>query len=681
MDLKGITRDALLERYSALEKKEPSKGLLLELKKLYNMHTRGEINSESISKRYKQYIETIIDSINFQNLERCLAKISPPITGDPRDLFVVKYPLKKHQEEALEFMAKREETEIYGISGGILNMAMGLGKTYIILTRIMLTRHVSSFPTLVIVDPILITTWTIDGVKKFFPQLKYKVFTTEDYSKDDDNYMQEDLLMYDLVITTYDFLSAIIEASAKKEKTKKDALWKRNCEYVSKRVNGKTKNVLVAKKVVERPIMEGNVSLSDFSPKFGREILFYFPWHRIVCDESQKIKNSSTIIFATLMSLYTTHAWCMSGTVMVNSSDDVFSQLRFCGLEGIDTVGRWNDAEYKRLGLDRVVFTKGASLLSLPPLRSVYDICRFSSEEKVFYVKYLQEFFTAVEEARYKQNSAGTVLAKITQLRQICVCPLILIKEPTREEKNGYLGKYCTKFRKVYKILKEIPKGEKCLIFSFFQDYFPFFQNCIESETGKKSVIICGSVKVDERIRSLEEFKTSPNTNVAIISYSTGGRGLNLPQANHVIFMEPFWNNAMLRQAAGRAYRTGQTRPVTVHNLFVDGSIDMPIIKLTRIKNKNITDLIADDSIEESEMDTGDGTVALHIIQDIIKGLLKINILHKVKVASEDDISVEESAIAEDEIDKIFAADSSGSSKESSSKEGSSSSKKSSSKK
>lgn len=68
----------------------------------------------------------------------------------------------------------------------------------------------------------------------------------------------------------------------------------------------------------------------------------------------------------------------------------------------------------------------------------------------------------------------------------------------------------------------------------------------------------------------------------------TGASGLNLTQANHVFFLEPSIEKATVAQAIGRMARMGQTRPMTVHNFVVMGSIEAEIQRL-------VSDIVSND--------------------------------------------------------------------------------------
>ena len=65
-----------------------------------------------------------------------------------------------------------------------------------------------------------------------------------------------------------------------------------------------------------------------------------------------------------------------------------------------------------------------------------------------------------------------------------------------------------------------------------------------------------------------------------LLSLKAGGTGLNLTRADHVIHFDRWWNPAVEDQATDRAYRIGQTRPVQVHRMVTEGTIEQKIGEL-----------------------------------------------------------------------------------------------------
>ncbi len=68
--------------------------------------------------------------------------------------------------------------------------------------------------------------------------------------------------------------------------------------------------------------------------------------------------------------------------------------------------------------------------------------------------------------------------------------------------------------------------------------------------------------------------------NVFLISLKAGGVGLNLTEADTVIIYDPWWNPAAESQAADRAHRIGQDKPVFVYKLITENTVEEKIIAM-----------------------------------------------------------------------------------------------------
>ncbi|KIH46856.1 protein, SNF2 family, partial [Ancylostoma duodenale] len=97
----------------------------------------------------------------------------------------------------------------------------------------------------------------------------------------------------------------------------------------------------------------------------------------------------------------------------------------------------------------------------------------------------------------------------------------------------------------------------------------------------KKDDLIPGvrlTVKFEQIIRHLKKLIEEDSTNkILVMPLRMGANGLNLTQANHVVFMEPITEMSVFAQAVGRIDRIGQRRAITVHNFVVKGSIEEEI--------------------------------------------------------------------------------------------------------
>lgn len=67
-----------------------------------------------------------------------------------------------------------------------------------------------------------------------------------------------------------------------------------------------------------------------------------------------------------------------------------------------------------------------------------------------------------------------------------------------------------------------------------------------------------------------------------ILTTKVGGLGVNLIGADRVIIFDPDWNPATDLQARERAWRIGQTNPVTIYRLLTAGTIEEKVICYTK---------------------------------------------------------------------------------------------------
>jgi SNF2 family DNA or RNA helicase len=71
---------------------------------------------------------------------------------------------------------------------------------------------------------------------------------------------------------------------------------------------------------------------------------------------------------------------------------------------------------------------------------------------------------------------------------------------------------------------------------------------------------------------------------VLLISLGAGGLGLNLTAADHVFILDPWWNPAVEDQAADRAHRIGQERPVMIYRLVAQDTVEQRVLALQQHK-------------------------------------------------------------------------------------------------
>ena len=84
----------------------------------------------------------------------------------------------------------------------------------------------------------------------------------------------------------------------------------------------------------------------------------------------------------------------------------------------------------------------------------------------------------------------------------------------------------------------------------------------------------------------VERFQAEDGPPVLLISLGAGGIGLNLTAADHVFLLDPWWNPAVEDQAADRAHRIGQERPVMIYRLVAEDTVEERILALQQRKRE-----------------------------------------------------------------------------------------------
>src|SRR5690606_34958027 len=84
----------------------------------------------------------------------------------------------------------------------------------------------------------------------------------------------------------------------------------------------------------------------------------------------------------------------------------------------------------------------------------------------------------------------------------------------------------------------------------------------------------------------VSSFQDPSGPPVLLASLKAGGTGLNLTAADHVFLLDPWWNPAAEDQAADRAHRIGQERPVIVYRMVARDTVEERILALQEKKRE-----------------------------------------------------------------------------------------------
>jgi SWI/SNF-related matrix-associated actin-dependent regulator 1 of chromatin subfamily A len=137
-------------------------------------------------------------------------------------------------------------------------------------------------------------------------------------------------------------------------------------------------------------------------------------------------------------------------------------------------------------------------------------------------------------------------------------------------------------------------------------------QSYIKSR-GVEYIRIDGSTTSSNRQQLVQQFQTSSQTRVAILSITAAGIALTLTAASTIYFAEMFWTPGSIIQAEDRAHRIGQTCTVNIYYFLADGTVDELIWPMIKEKFKILGEIVEgkeNDDLLLMDIETGKNPVA-----------------------------------------------------------------------
>jgi hypothetical protein len=324
-------------------------------------------------------------------------------------------------------------------------------------------------------------------------------------------------------------------------------------------------------------------------------------WGLVVADEAQHAKNPLTRTARELRAVPAPARIALTGTPVENRLSELWSILDWTtpGLLGhLETftrrvavpVERYKDAEATarfaalvRPFLLRRRKSDPGIAPELPPKTETDRIVPLSAEQVTLYEAVVRETMEAIAAADGIER-AGLVFKLLTALKQICNHPAQYLKQNT--PLAGRSGKLAA-FDELLDVI--LAGGESMLVFTQYTQMATLLQQHLDAR-GITSLFLHGGLPVRRREELVDEFQAG-RAPVFLLSLKAGGTGLTLTRATHVLHYDRWWNPAVEDQATDRAYRIGQDRPVQVHRLIAEGTLEDRIAALLE-KKRELADAV-----------------------------------------------------------------------------------------
>ena len=319
-------------------------------------------------------------------------------------------------------------------------------------------------------------------------------------------------------------------------------------------------------------------------------------WDLCIADEAQHAKNPRSRTARALRKVPAGSRIALSGTPVENQLTELWSSIDWSvpGLLGtLETFRRQVAVPIERD--DNPLVTEALNRLLAPfllrrvkpdptiapelPAKTEHDVVVPLSREQVsLYHATVTEILRQVQ-ATDGAKRHGMVLKLLTALKQITNHPAQYLKE------LGPLAGRSGKLDALDHLLDNAHRaGESTLVFSQYVAMGELLVRHL-TDRGFEAALLHGGLAIPARQALVDRFQAG-QLPVLLLSLKAGGTGLNLTQATQVIHYDRWWNPAVEDQATDRAYRIGQDRPVTVHRIITEGTVEDRVAELLTQKRR-----------------------------------------------------------------------------------------------
>lgn len=318
-----------------------------------------------------------------------------------------------------------------------------------------------------------------------------------------------------------------------------------------------------------------------------------YPFQTIILDESQYIKNPSSLSYQSAKQLQTEHRIVLTGTPIENSLEDLWAQFNFIneGLLGNFSAFKKDfihkiikeKSEEREATLRRMIApfmlrrTKEEVTPELPPLLQEVVYCDMTDDQAEVYKaekNRVRNTLLQIKENPGQQQNTFIALEGLNRLRQLANHPQMT--DPDYEGDSG-------KFEQILLFFENLKaNGHKVLIFSSYVKHLNLLARKFKRKKWKYAMLTGETQKREEEI---SHFTDQKDVHCFFISLKAGATGLNLTAADYVFIIDPWWNPAAEMQALSRAHRIGQDKPVIAYRFISTDTVEEKILHLQEAKS------------------------------------------------------------------------------------------------
>ena len=293
----------------------------------------------------------------------------------------------------------------------------------------------------------------------------------------------------------------------------------------------------------------------------------------IIADEAHRLRRTESQVSQGFRRLEPKRIWALTGTPIERDAEDLAVLMSILDPVRFSRDDRSLHPTALRTRVRPYVLRrhKDDVLRELPPVIEKVEKLELSPEQRSSYRKAIVE---------HGPLGPQNALALFGRLRAICDA------DPTTGESS--------KLDRVVELLSDIQSvGEKAVVFSYMLDPLRRLQGRLAEQTpaiGHTALI--GEMGLDERTAAIDHFRSFGDCLALLASTRVASEGLTLTEANHVIFINRWWNPSANLQARDRVVRIGQARTVLVNSFSCVGTVEERLDSLLRAKTHTFEEIV-----------------------------------------------------------------------------------------
>jgi SNF2 family DNA or RNA helicase len=344
----------------------------------------------------------------------------------------------------------------------------------------------------------------------------------------------------------------------------------------------------------------------------------------IIIDEAHNVKDMASVAYRGIKRIVDNSdvpfVVPMTGTPILNRPQELYSLLTFVAPEQFYSLNnflrdyctqdpdskKWTfkyggvESLSKKIGSRFLRRTKEQAGIILPPKTIMEHVIEIDAEAYPNQARVREEMrkwgSIMLDPDNGKSLTAAAMIAVYTRLRQIETWPAgIVVKdrfgdialqvEVEESQKIDEIirpnGEFHT-YADAAGLLPEIVEDERVVIFSQFKPPLKELAKRCEA-AGIRAVVMDGDTPDEVRREIQDDFdartkRENPEYqhkwDVVLCNYRVGGVGVNFTDATQMIILDEEWNPGKRDQAYDRIHRMGQDKPVTIHVLRVNRTVD-----------------------------------------------------------------------------------------------------------